>query len=81
MHTPEPIYVPASIQRHVMELVLWGGSTRWWTVPKLAGQLRDPIMAMDAMATLGEAGLIHRQGIIVLPTPPARYYHNLLCRP
>lgn len=74
-----PEDVPENHQRQVLMLTLWCGDGvhEWWTIEGLMRHVADPVATLDAMADLADAGLIHRQGDFVLPTRPARHYHDL----
>lgn len=70
--------VPANHQRSLLMLLLWNGKDGdWWTVEELMQHAGDPIAALDALAVLSDAGLIHREDCHVFPTRAARYYHEL----
>lgn len=76
-----PTDVPQNFERQGLMLVLWAsGPTQdeWWSVEELVHKVGDPIVALDAMSALSNAGLIHRQGKFVFPTRAASYYFELL---
>jgi hypothetical protein len=57
--------------KSVLNVLLCGPS--WpWTVDEIARELQAPLDAVDAIAGLCEAGLVHRFGEFVIPTRAAR---------
>ncbi|HEY1688506.1 MAG TPA: hypothetical protein VGF95_06520 [Solirubrobacteraceae bacterium] len=54
----------------VLSLMLDDGCA--WTVEELGRELDDPIRAVDAVARLAAAGLVHRVDAFVYPTRTAR---------
>jgi hypothetical protein len=70
--------VPENFQRSILMFLVWNGEDGdWWTVEELMQRVGDPIVALDALATLADAGLIHREDCHVFPTRAARHYHHL----
>jgi hypothetical protein len=67
---------PENFQRQVLMLVLRAGAD-WCTIEELSRKVGDPIVALDAMSALADAGLIHRQDVYVFPTRPAIHLHDL----
>jgi hypothetical protein len=67
-------------ERHILLLML-GSETDlpwWWRVSDLMHQADDPIIALDAMASLCEAGLLQRRGEYILITRAALKFHQLI---
>jgi membrane-associated PAP2 superfamily phosphatase len=76
-----PTDVPQNFERQILMLLLWSGGSsteEWWSLEDLVHRVGDPIVALDAMHALSNAGLIHRQGEFVFPTRAASYYFELL---
>lgn len=71
--------VPENFQRSLLMLLIWNDPAggEWWTIGELMRRIGDPIAALDAMAALADAGLIHRENDCVFPTRAARHYHHL----
>ncbi|MGN6373665.1 MAG: hypothetical protein ACTHM1_11880 [Solirubrobacteraceae bacterium] len=70
--------MPEHHQRPLLMLLIWNDKDgEWWTLQELMQRIGDPFAALDAMATLTDAGLIHREGDWVFPTRAARGYHHL----
>ena len=65
--------VPESIQR----LLLLAPEHKLWRFEDIVHQADDPIVALDALTVLSDAGLIHRRGRYVFPTRAATHYRNL----
>jgi hypothetical protein len=69
--------VPESAQRFILRLLLHAPEHKLWPLEGLVHHAGDPIMALDALTVLSDAGLIHRRGQYVFPTRAATHYYRL----
>jgi hypothetical protein len=76
--TCEPSLVEASRSEGVVMLMLLHGGHWWpWSMGEVAQELGDEALAVDAVAGLHAAGLVHRFDEFVLPTRPATRMRQL----
>jgi membrane-associated PAP2 superfamily phosphatase len=73
----QPTDVPENFQRQILMLLLWSSEEQWWSLEALVHRVGDPIVALDALTALSDAGLVHRQGKFVFATRAATHYHQL----
>ena len=76
--TCEPTLTEASRSEAVVMLMLLHGGHWWpWSMGEVAQELGDQALAVEAVAGLHAAGLVHRFGEFVLPTRPATRMRQL----
>jgi hypothetical protein len=69
---------PESVQRLILRLLLGSEEERLWPLEAVVHRIGNPITALDALAALCDAGLVHRWGHYVIPTRAAMHFHWLL---
>jgi hypothetical protein len=68
------------MERDILSLML-GSETDlpwWWHIEDVMHETDDPIIALDAMASLCAAGLLQRRGDYLLITRAALKFHQLI---
>jgi hypothetical protein len=68
---------PESAQRFILRLLLHAREDKFWPLEGLVHHAGDPIIALDALTALSDAGLIQRRGEYVFPTRAATHYYRL----
>jgi hypothetical protein len=68
---------PENVQRFILLLLLLAPEDKLWRFEDVVHQADDPIVALDALTVLSDAGLILRRGRYVFPTRAATHYRNL----
>jgi hypothetical protein len=61
----------ARVQKGVLELLLGPTSQRLWSIAEVEREIGERLLAMDAIAGLQAAGLIHRCGEFVFASRSA----------
>jgi hypothetical protein len=62
-------------------LLLKADGWPWCAIVDVVAETADPITALDALAALGEVGLVKRRGRYVTATPAALRFHQLITWP
>jgi hypothetical protein len=73
-HLPQ---APEGVQRLILRLLLGGEKERLWPLETVVHHVGNPITALDALASLSDAGLVHRWGRYVIPTRAAMHFYWL----
>jgi hypothetical protein len=68
---------PEHVQRLILLMLLRAREDKFWPLEGLVHETGNAILALDALAALSDAGLIHRRGQYVFPTRAAMHYHYL----
>jgi hypothetical protein len=71
-------HAPERVQRVILRLLLAGEKERLWPLETVVHHVGNPITALDALAALSDAGLVHRWGRYVIPTRAAMHFFWLL---
>jgi hypothetical protein len=74
-HLPQ---APEGVQLLILRLLLESEKERLWPLELVVRRVGNPITALDALAALSDAGLVHRWGHYVIPTRAAIHFHWLL---
>jgi hypothetical protein len=84
---PEPSNRTDTVERKEMEweilqlLLLKTDGWPWCAITEVVAATADPITALDALAALGEVGLIQRRGRYVTATRAAQSFFRLITWP
>ncbi len=65
---------PEGVQRLILRLLLDSEKERLWPLELVVRRVGDPITALDALAALSDAGLVHRWDRYVIPTRAAMHF-------
>jgi hypothetical protein len=67
-------HAPAGAQRLILRLLLSGEEERLWPLEAVVHHVGNPIVALDALVALSDAGLVHRWSSYVIPTRAAMHF-------
>jgi hypothetical protein len=70
-HLPQ---APAGVQRVILRLLLSSEDERLWPLEAVVHHVGNPIVALDALVALSDAGLVHRWSSYVIPTRAAMHF-------
>jgi hypothetical protein len=73
-HLPQ---APAGVQRLILRLLLSTEQEHLWPLETVVHHVGNPIIALDALVSLSDAGLVHRWGHYVIPTRAAMHCYWL----
>jgi hypothetical protein len=77
-HRPDHLpQAPAGVQRTILRLLLSDENEPLWPLETVVHHVGNPIVALDALVALSDAGLVQRWSSYVIPTRAAMHFYWL----